>query len=112
MDRYYYSNAAYQGAMGIEPDLIIDENRKRKFPEPDRVYLIDIDPEIALKRINKRNNNTASEIFEKKDFLTNVRKIYHSIANDKFIVIDGTKNPEEIIEIIIKDIDKSFKKNK
>ena len=94
LDRYYFSNAAYQGAMGISPGYIINENQKRKFPEPDRIFLLDIDPELALHRINKRNNNTQTEIFEKMDFLKKVNGIYHSIADNRFVFLDGTKEIE------------------
>ncbi|MFH0976456.1 MAG: dTMP kinase [Spirochaetota bacterium] len=108
MDRYYFSNAAYQGAMGISPESIITENRKRNFPEPDRVYLVDIDPEVAVKRIAGRNNKT--EIFEKKDFLKNVREIYHSVADNRFVILDGSKKISEIMKIIEQDILNNFYK--
>lgn len=106
MDRYYYSNVAYQGAMGIPPASIIFENRKREFPEPHRVYLIDINPEEAIERI--KNRMISSDIFEKKIFLERVRKIYHTIADDRFLIIDGSNKPEEIIIIIKEDIEKNF----
>lgn len=107
-DRYYFSNAAYQGAMGISPDLIIDENRSRKFPEPDRIYLLDITPDTALDRISIRNSGSNREIFEKKDFLTRVKNIYHSIADKRFIILNGSLKPEENIKIIKKDISENF----
>jgi dTMP kinase len=46
LDRYYYSTAAYQGAagrVGIEEVLELAE-RIAKFPRPDRVVLLDLDP--------------------------------------------------------------------
>ena len=63
MDRYYFSNAAYQGAMGISPIFIIQENRRLKFPEPHRVYLIDIDPDTAIE-----NACIQTAIYEKRRF--------------------------------------------
>ncbi len=104
MDRYCYSNVAYQGAMGIPPDSILQENKKRGFPEPDRVYLIDIDPEEAMRRIANRNSDGSSDIFEKRLFLERVREIYLSIADDRFLIIDGLKKPDEILSIIQTDI--------
>jgi dTMP kinase len=106
LDRYYFSNAAYQGAMGIPPVSIIQENKIKNFPKPDRVYFIDVDPELALKRINRRNNQT--EIFEKSEFLKKVSEIYNKIADESFVIIDGSKTTNEIIDIILDDIYKYF----
>ncbi len=103
MDRYYYSNAAYQGAAGLAPERIIRENRNRNVPEPDRIYYIDMPPEEAIKRIAGRNH--AKDIFEKEAFLNKVREIFNSIADEKFLIIDGTKKVGEIFEIIKADFE-------
>jgi dTMP kinase len=102
MDRYYYSNAAYQGAAGLAPEHIIAENRNMRFPEPDRIYFIDIPPETAIQRVSGRSNKK-KEIFEKESFLQKVREIFLTIADERFMVIDGTKKIEEIFEIVKKD---------
>ena len=106
LDRYYYSNAAYQGAMGISPDSIIRENQNKNFPKPDRVYLVDIKPELAIERILRRNTKT--EIFEKIRFLEKVREIYHNIADETFVILDGSKTINELKDIIKKDIKINF----
>jgi dTMP kinase len=106
LDRYYYSNAAYQGAMGISPVSIIQENTKRNFPKPDRTYFIDISPELAIERINSRNNQT--EIFEKAEFLKKVREIYLNFADESFIIIDGSKTTKIIMDFILDDITQNF----
>lgn len=108
MDRYYFSNAAYQGAMGISPHYILNENMKKKFPRPDRVYLIDIDPDIALSRVSKRNRGKEKDIFEKKEFLKNVRDIYLSIVDETFVVLDGTLDIKSNFDLILQDIEKNF----
>ena len=108
MDRYYFSNAAYQGAMGIDPEYIISENRKLGFPEPDRVYLIDISPESALERISRRNGERR-DIFEKGEFLHRVRDIFMSIADSRFVIIDGEKEPDEVNRAIIEDFSSLIK---
>ncbi len=105
MDRYYYSNAAYQGAMGIPADSILMENREMGFPVPDRVYLIDIDPEIAVERISARSGN-GSDFFEKRKFLEKVRSIYNTIADKSFYTLDGTCTPDELFQITRNDIEK------
>ncbi len=103
MDRYYYSNAAYQGALGLPPDRIIRENRDMNVPEPDRVYYIDIPPDIALQRITQRDG--AKDIFERETFLKRVREIFRSLADKKFLIIDGRLGVEEISGIIRADFD-------
>jgi dTMP kinase len=108
MDRYYYSNAAYQGAAGLSPDAIIRDNRERGFPVPDLVYLIDITPEEAIARIIRRSKGGPVECFEKTHFLAAVRRIYLSLAGENFIVIDGSPAEEEIHRRIMKDLKERF----
>jgi dTMP kinase len=103
LDRYYYSNAAYQGAMGLSPDHIIAENRKMGFPEPDRVYLIDVTPETALERLAGRNSEEERELFEKSAFLKKVREIYHQLAGENFLMVDGSGSIDEIFTIVKRD---------
>jgi len=108
MDRYFHSNAAYQGAMGLEPDRILSENRRRSFPEPDRVYFIDIPPGTALRRISERNRGEHRDIFEKKTFMEKVREIFLAMADDTFLIIDGEKPEHEIHAMIIEDFQNRF----
>lgn len=106
MDRYFYSNAAYQGSAAITPSDIIRRNTDRGFPEPDRVYYIDIAPDEAMKRIAARNGSGKTELFEKKSFLEKVRKNFLSImsmTDSRFLKIDGSLAEDEIFQIIKKD---------
>jgi len=104
MDRYYFSNAAYQGAAGIPPERIIQENLAQGFPEPDRIYLIDIDPASALQRIFGRISRPA-ELFETESFLAKVRDIYLSLADERFLIIDGGRRIMDIADAILQDFD-------
>lgn len=103
LDRYYYSNAAYQGAMGLSPEYILGENRRMNFPEPDRVYLIDVTPERALERLAARNNKGERELFERSTFLNKVREIYHQLAGKNFFIVDGSGNITEIFTKVKRD---------
>ncbi|HOP62207.1 MAG TPA: dTMP kinase [Spirochaetota bacterium] len=103
MDRYFYSNAAYQGMGGITSSEIINRNLHEGFPLPHRVYFIDISPETAMKRIEKRNGGAAAELFEKKEFLEAVRNNFLSIADERFLVIDGEGDERGIFEKIRDD---------
>lgn len=103
MDRYFYSNAAYQGSEAVPPAEIIRRNTGRGFPVPDRIYFIDIDPAEAMRRIESRNGPGGSELFEKRSFLEKVRKNFLTIADNRFLRIDGTLNREKIFNIIKED---------
>jgi dTMP kinase len=108
MDRYYFSNAAYQGAAGLPPRGILEDNRAKGFPEPHRVYLIDITPETALARISTRNSGGGMEVFERGPFLEKVRSIYLDIANETFTVIDGSGDEEVVFRRIAGDLRERF----
>jgi len=105
-DRYEDSTYAYQGA---ELEGRIDapvEFLKRvvhsHIIHPDRVYIIDIDPETGLKRSDKEGS---FKTFEKIELLRKVRKNYLELARDeRYMILDGRKSIDEILNICINDI--------
>jgi dTMP kinase len=103
MDRYFYSNAAYQGSGKISPIEIIKQNLNQGFPIPDRVYYIDIDPKEAMKRITARSGAGKTEVFEKETFLEGVRKNFISMIDGNFLKVDGSLAVDEIFNIIKDD---------
>jgi len=108
MDRYYYSNAAYQGASGLSTEYILQENRARKFPEPDRIYYIDLSPEKAIDRITMRNEGRGTEIFEKTPFLHKVRENYLSFRSERFVQIDGDLSADDVFSAVRDDFTANF----
>lgn len=94
MDRYYISTIAYQGAQGISITKIIEDHKK--FPQPNLIFILDIDPNIALSRLR------AKDSFENIKFLKEVRKIYLSIPRIlkipccQIMIINAEKNPKKI----------------
>lgn len=107
MDRYFYSNAAYQGMDGLSPREIISMNLEHGFPLPDRVYFIDLPAHTAMERIRSRGGGD-TELFEKESFLAMVRNNFLSLADDSFLVADGSMGEDEIFEIIKKDFTERF----
>jgi len=87
LDRYYFSTACYQGARGMDIENIIKINRKFA-PEPDIIFIIDVNVKIALERI-KKNRQSKAKLFEKKEFLEKVRKNYLNLNNKNIKIIDG-----------------------
>ncbi len=98
MDRYLYSNAAYQGALGFDPEMIFEKNRH--FPQADAVFFLEIAPEGGLKRVDSRGG--ANIGFEKIEYLQNVYGVFNGGHNGfkKMVRIDATKSAGEISEII------------
>ncbi len=93
LDRYYYSTIAYQGAKGIDEKLIGRMNEEFVV-EPDLVFILDIDPQKGLERIENRKKK--DRLFEREDYLVKVREIFRSFKDEKFVHIDALKSKEEI----------------
>src|SRR3989344_2005772 len=84
-DRYYHSTIAFQGAQGLDIKDLIHKNKN--FRKPDVVFILDTNPEIALKRIEYREK----EKFEKLEFIK---------------IINSNKTLSEVFEEIRKEADK------
>lgn len=92
MDRYYYSNIAYQSAVGLDGNEIKRRN-KEIAPQPDLTILLDVDPETALKRIVSRGKLTP---FEKLEYLRKVREKFLEYADDSTVIVDASKPLKEV----------------
>ncbi|MCP4219551.1 MAG: dTMP kinase [bacterium] len=95
MDRYYLSNACYQGAKGLDMQEIIDRNRS--FPEPDVTFIIDVPVKTAMPRIHQRGK---ADSFETPAFLEKVRENYLMQEGPGIVLIDGQNPPEVVLEKI------------
>ncbi len=95
-DRYIYSTVAYQsGGKGVDSNLINSLNEiATNGLQPDIVFLIDIPPEVALKRKGTMDRMEREGI----DFLSRVRNSYLELAkqNGNFVVLDGREPIEEL----------------
>ena len=98
MDRYYFSTAAYQGALGFDPQEIREDNEKFA-PIPDRVLIFHNSPEKSLERIESSREGKSS--FEKRDYLIEVQNIFKNFTgpNIRFVSSDATleKVHEEVL---------------
>ena len=93
LDRYYHSTIAYQGALGMDIEKIVEDNRKIA-PVPEATFILDIPVEVSSKRIGYRRNS-----FENPEYLEEVRQIYlilPKLLDEKIYILDGTKSPLEI----------------
>ena len=105
MDRYYFSTAAYQGALGLDPDQIRLENEKFA-PIPDRVLIFLASPEKCLERIESSRDQKST--FEKLDYLKNVQEIFKSFNGPNIRFIESVGSVSEVYEKVLTEIDDLF----
>lgn len=86
VDRYYFSNAAYQGARGLAPEDILRRNEEFA-PRPDLLVLLDVEPEVGVKRIRKRGDK--ANLFEEVKYLEKVAAAFRSIERPYLLRVDG-----------------------
>lgn len=113
-DRYHDATLAYQGfARQTSPATIQALARELHFPEPHRTFLLDLNPEIALRRAWQRDEQAgashAEGRFEAESlaFHHRVRHGYLELAAaamHRFTVLDAGRPPETIHEDVIRQI--------
>lgn len=110
-DRYYFSSYAYQ-MVDMPLEWVMDINRVAStIAKPDFHIFVDVLPEVCLERI--KNNRTSIDIFENKARLTLARDNFLKIiektsATENVIIIDGSKNLQEVSDDIWKNIKRVF----
>lgn len=110
-DRFADSTIVYQGyGRGLDPKLLRELNDVAVCGNwPDLTVLLDIDPEVGLKRAMTRNlqENKMQEEgrfeAESLEFHNRVREGYLTWAalnNDRIMVVDADQTPDEIFEVV------------
>lgn len=103
-DRYYYSTIAFQHAQDFGIKMLVEKNRN--FRKPDVAFILDVEPEAALKRINQDDRKL--EKFEKLEFMEKVRSNFLGLKDyleDNIKIIDGNKNIDEVFNDVKREID-------
>jgi dTMP kinase len=95
MDRYYYSNMAYQGALGLDMEKIRNTNEEFA-PRPDLVIILDAPPKTGLDRIqNKRKDEL--NYFETHDYQNKVRDNFLRMEDFNNVkILDGSKELHQV----------------
>ncbi len=101
-DRSIYSMFSYQTIYnGIDIEWLLCISRH--IIKPDITFILDINPEEAIKRIYSRKNKTTS--YERLHILKKVRenflKLREIFPNEKIIYLNAEKDPEEILKDIL-----------
>jgi len=95
-DRYVLSSLVYQG---IECGDEVPKALNAAFPAPELLLFFDLDPQIALERLQSRNS---LDMFEYPEFQAKVRQKYRSLldmyreAGVRVEIIDAEKSPPEV----------------
>jgi dTMP kinase len=87
LDRYFYSTIAYQGSRGADV-LALQADMEAMFPIPDRVFLLDLDPTLAIHRISHSRKEAPNE-FERVESLIRARDVFNSLGGP-ITRIDGS----------------------
>jgi dTMP kinase len=102
-DRYYLSTVAYQGANGLNQDLILEKNKN--FPVPDLAIILEIDPAQGIHRIqNQRNEHPNS--FEQEANLQKVAEIFGAMQQDYIKRINGSGSIEHVHHLVFEAVAK------
>lgn len=97
LDRYYVSSAAYQGARGLDADEILCVNESFA-PRPNRVFVLRISPETALRRIGARAQGT--NVFEREESLRATSSVFDALHRDYFDEIDGELSRDDVLTVV------------
>ena len=114
-DRYLDATLAYQGyGRGLDLRIVLDVHRHPPLDlRPDRTVLLDLDPDVALRRARRRNERlglvTAEGRFEREtlEFHRRVRQGYLSLAAEslaRYRVIDAAGTEDEVAERVEKAV--------
>jgi len=107
-DRYFLSTLAYGSLDGSIHWKTLWNHHKEIIGDelvmPSKIIFFDITPDIALSRIDSRNNGKT--IFESLEKLRTIRESYLSIGPhfNGFEVVDGNGTPEKVFELLKKSL--------
>lgn len=95
LDRYFYSTIAYQGTRPGGDPAVVRKTMETLFPPPDLVLWLDLEPSEALRRITAHRGEIPNE-FEREEGLESARKVFRSLAGDRFRRIDALPNESTV----------------
>ena len=101
--RYAYQAAALSGSELTRPMEYIRGIHSAFTREPDATIYIDVDPETAAARSGSTNQ------FEQAAFLAQVASNYERLIDaepERFVRVDGTQPPEDVIDAVEAAIDR------
>ena len=107
-DRYIESSVAYQSSSGLQKEWVLALNQFAL--QPNLTILLDIPPEVALRRKRKPK---PKEKFEQVAFLTKVRQVFLNRAEEQgFTIINAEQSIKEVqnqIQKLVEPLLRNFK---
>jgi len=100
-DRYYFSTAAYQGALGFNPDTLLALNDFA--PEPSLVLLFQAQLDIGLRRITDGRGDILNN-FEQREFLEKVAAIFATIKRPYIRNIDASGTIDDVHRLVVGNV--------
>ena len=88
-DRSYFSTVAYQGARGVDRDVLMSRSRVIA-PAPDLLLVVDIPADIAMRRIETQRSGGPDD-FESEEQLSALRAVF--VGFEGAVVLDGLASP-------------------
>ena len=99
-DRYFYSNIAYQSALGASAETIRRLNAG--FPVPDLVFVLEITTALSQVRITRIREEKANLGYEQEEYLTLVKKVFDDLRDPNLVRLDGDQDIDTLAEEIWK----------
>jgi len=90
LDRYYFSTMAYQGALGLDPEVIRGVNEAFA-PRPHLTFILDLPPAAGLARI-RGARAIGTDTFEREGYLERVRAIFSGLGGPDILHLDATQS--------------------
>jgi dTMP kinase len=109
-DRFKHSTIAYQGALGVPVEKIIDAHSEMIVP--DLTIIFDIAPEeYERKFAMQKSKGTHQEVFDRdSEFIAKVREIYLQmpklLPQENIKIIDASRPFEEVHKEVIAEVEK------
>lgn len=100
-DRYFLSTAAYQGANGFDPEVILARNSFA--PDPDLALLFQVPIDIGLTRITSGRGETLND-FEQAENLQKVAAIFAAIDRPYIKKIDAAGSIESVHRMVMNHV--------
>ena len=94
-DRYYYSSAAYQGALGLDPQEILADSELFA-PRPDLVVVFTLPLNLALARCLE-DRGEESQVSEVPAYLEKVAAIYDTFQGPHLKRLDASDAPSQVL---------------
>lgn len=94
LDRYYPSMVAYQGAAGLDTDILLQSNDFA--PRADVLLILDLSPAEGLARIRARGDQPNA--FETSATLEAARRIFLAMPAPNKHVLDATRSADAVLQ--------------